>query len=351
MKKTPALLALISLAVPLTAKADKFILKDGTSLEATITSETPDAYVLEVQVTKSIRDERKVAKADVVKVERDQPDLKAYEAIAKMVPTPDLLTDQEYGVRINAVQKFLKDFPTGAKAKDAKAMLATLKSESGQVASGGVKFNGVIISPADYQLNVYDLDAHVEEARIRNLVTRGESLAALRAFSGFCVNFQSTSSFGSLLPLMMQVIKNHVAEAKESLLSFDARIKKRAVGLEQMSSEDRRSTDSAIKEEDAANEARFKAEKDAKVEWVTISPYNKSTLDETVRFGDAEISRLSNIKITVGQDGGKAWREAWTIIKNGGSSTAISTAVTAARSAGVSPKYLAMLDEAAKAKK
>lgn len=351
MKKTPALLALISLACPMTVKADKFILKDGTTLDATITSETPDSYLLEVQVTKSIRDERKVAKADVVKVERDQPDLKAFEAIVKLVPTPDLLTDEEYGVRINAVQKFLKDFPTGSKTKEAKAMLATLKTESGQVAAGGVKLNGAMISPADYQLNAYDLDARVEEARIRNLVTRGESLAALRAFSDFCRNFQSTSSYDSLSPLMIQVIKNHVAEAKDLLLSLDTRLKKRAAGLEQMSSEDRKITDNAIKEEDVAIEARLKAEKDAKINWVTVGPYSKATLEETVRYGDAEIIRLSNIKVAVGQDGGRAWREASAVIRGGGSSNAISTAISTARNVGVSPKYMAMLEEAAKGKK
>ena len=351
MKKTPAFLALISLAIPMTARADTFVLKDGSTLDATITSETPEAYLLEVQVSKSIRDERKIAKAEVVKVVREQPDMKAFEAIAKLVPTPDLLTDEEYGARINAVQKFLKDFPTASMSKEAKAMLSTLKTESGQVASGGIKVNGAIVSPADYQLNAYDLDARVEEARIRGLVTRGESLTALRAYSDFCRNFQSTSSFGSLNPLMLQVMKNHVAEAKEALLSLDARLKKRAVGLEQMSSEDRRISDSAIKEEDAANEARFKAEKDGKLDWVTTSPYNKSSLEETVRFGDAEVTRLSNIKQTVGQDGGRAWREAWAVIRNGGSSAAISAAISNARNVGVSAKYMAMLDDAAKGKK
>ena len=351
MKPTSALIALISLSVPLTAKADKFTLKDGSTLEATVTSETPDTYVLEVQVTKSIRDERKVAKADVAKVERDQPDLKAFEAIAKLVPTPDLLSDEEYGVRIHAVEKFLKDFPTGSKAKDAKAMLSTLKTESGQVASGGIKLNGAIVSPEDYQRNAYDLDARVEEARIRNLVNRGETLGALRAYSEFCRNFQSTISFGSLTPMMMQVIKNYVAEAKEALLTLDDRLKKRAVGLDQMSSEDRRITDNAIKEEDADVEAKLKSEKDGRVSWVTMSPYNKASLEETIRFGDAEINRLGSIKTIVGQDGGKAWRDAWTVIHNGGSTTAISSALTAARTAGVSPKYLARLDEAAKVKK
>ncbi|MES2659335.1 MAG: PTPDL family protein [Verrucomicrobiota bacterium] len=350
MKSNSAILVLISLAATLPARADKFTLKDGSVLEATIASETADSYVLEVQVTKSIRDERTIAKADVAKVEREQPDLKAYEAIAKLVPTPDLLSDEEYGTRINAVQKFLKDHPASPHAKDAKAMLATLKTESAQVASGGIKL-GAMISPAEYKLNAYDLDARVQEAKIRNLVTQDEPLAALRAYSDFSRDFTGTNSFAALAPLMQQVMKNQVAEAEESLLTLDARLKKRAAGLGQMSSEDRRITENAIKEEDASIEARYKSEKAANLGWVTPSPYNKASLEETVRFGEAEITRLAAIKLTLGQDAGKAWREAWAVIHNSKNAAAVTTAITAARTLGVSAKYLAMLEEAAKVNK
>lgn len=350
MTKNSTLLTLVSLALALPSAADTFTLKDGSTLEAVIVSEAGDSYVLEVQVTKSIKDERKIAKADVVKIDRAQPDLKAWEAIAKLVPTPDLLTDSEYGVRILAVDKFIKDYPASTKIKEAKAMLATLKSESTAVASGGIKVKGALISPADYQLNTYDLDARVQEAKIRTLVNQGQMLTALREFTSFSANFQSTTSFGALVPLMVQVIKSHVEEAEQLLTTFDARSKKRMSGLEQMTAEDRKISENAIKEEDAAFEVRFKAEKDAR-NWVTPSPFNKASLEDTIQFGKAEITRISAVKTTLGNDGGKAWRDARAIIQNGGSAAAISSAIAAAKTAGVSPKYIAMLEEAGKIKK
>lgn len=351
MIKNAPLLALASLAISLPAMADTFTLKDGTTLEAAIISETVDSYKLEVQITKSIKDERTIPKADVVKITRLQPDAKAWEAIAKLIPTPDLLTDEEYGARIIAVEKFLKDHPTSDKATEAKAMLATLKAESTIIASGGVKVKGVIVSPNDYPHNAYDLDARVKEAKIRALVNQGQPLTALREFTVFSADFQNTTSFAALAPLMVQVIKAHMAESEQLLLTLDARSKKRIAGLAQMSPDDRKISENAIKEEDAAIEARLKAEKTGLKNWVTPSPYNKGSLEETVSFGKAELTRIAAVKTALGQDAGKAWRDAWAVIRHGGAPAAIATAVTAARTAGVSPKYLAMLEEASKGKK
>ena len=50
------------------AFADTFVLKDGTTIEGTVIRQDDDAnYVIEVQVTSTIKDERVIPKADVVR--------------------------------------------------------------------------------------------------------------------------------------------------------------------------------------------------------------------------------------------------------------------------------------------
>jgi hypothetical protein len=348
MKKKSFLLPILVLSLVLPAAADTFKLKDGTSLEGTIISEEGDSYLIEVQVTKTIKDERKVLKEDVAKVTRESPEDKAFVEIEKLVPTPDLMTDEEYGERITAVSKFLKDFPSSDNAKKANEMLATLKEESTQVASGGIKVNGALVTPAEYKVNAYDLDAKVKEAQIRRYLAAYQYLTALRLFSDFTADYQGTTAFTALAPVILQVMKGQVAEAKQLLATFDARVNKRNLGLERMSADDRRGTENAIAEEDAAIEARLKAEKDNRIAWVSPHPFSKTALEEVVRSGEAEIARLGTVKPALGMDGGKAWREAYAMIRGGGGSTAVSTAIAAARTAGVSAKYMAILEEAAK---
>lgn len=351
MKTLPFAASAIFLACALPSPADTFTLKDGTTLEGSILKENPDSYTVEVKVTKSIKDERVIAKSDIVKIEREQVDLTAFQDIAQLKEIPDLLTSEEYAARIRAVEKFLKDHRGSAKTKEARDILAKLKAEANEILAGGLKINGKIISPTAYRANAYDIDARVQEAKIRALIKESRYLAALRTFSDFSRDFRNTSAHAELVPLVTQVINSYLAGIGESLASYDARVKERELGLQRMAAADRSATESAIREENAELEARLKAEQDAKIGWVTTHPFLKSSLDETMTFGKQELARLDALKNAPAVDGGKAYRDALGLIQGKGDANAINTAITAAKTAMVAPKYIEMLEAAAKAGK
>ncbi len=348
MKPNPFLPALVLSLLALPASADTFTLKDGSTLEGVIVKEEGDSYVLEVQVTKSIKDERTIAKSEVVKIGRELPDLKAFEVIAKLSPAPDLMTEDDYVASIAAVQKFLKEHRASAKTKDAKAILETLKSEANEVSNGGIKLNGKMVSPEEYKANAYELDARVQEAKIRQLIEQAQFLPALLVFADFDRDFRSTLAYGALAPLVRQVIQSYTAEARQSLSTLDARLKVRAVGFERMDPEARKDTERAVEEQTNAIEARYKAEKDGKQAWVTTSPFHKASFEDTVRFGDLEIARLAAVKTELGVDGGRAYRELWIAVHRGGNAASVTSALAAAKTANVPVRYLAPLEAAAK---
>lgn len=347
--KTHPIASLWILALTLPTLADTFIMKDGTTLEGKVLREEGTDYVVEVNVTKSIKDERKIAKADVARIEREQLDLTAFLEIAKLVPAPDLLTADEYGQRIRTIEKFLTEHRGSSKSREAKAMIATLKGEANEVLAGGIKMNGKIVPPAEYRANAYDIDARVQEAKIRSLVKESRYLLALRVFNDFSRDFRNTSAHADVLPLINQVINSYLAEVSESLSTYDARVKEREVGLQRMSSSDRSATENAIREEAAELEARLKAENDAKVGWVTTHPFLKPSLEETLTFGKQELARLAPMASAPTVDGGKAYRDALTTIQGKGDTAAVTTAITAAKTAMVAPKYIAILEASAKA--
>src|SRR5690606_27091287 len=151
----------IAIAGP--AIADTFVLKDGTRLEGKILSETQDTYLLEIQVTKSIKDEKTVPKADVKEIVREKVDETAFEKLKGLVPTPDLLTSDDYDARILQITTFLQAHQKSAKVCDANATLAILKTEGVAVQSGGLKLGGKIIPAEEYKANAYEIDAKVQE--------------------------------------------------------------------------------------------------------------------------------------------------------------------------------------------
>ena len=106
--KPTRLLRLLPLMAIASAAADTFELKDGTKLEGTILREEGDHYIVQVQVTKSIKDERRIPKSDVVAQVAEKKDETAFASIAKLAPAPDLLGEEGYATRIREIASFLK---------------------------------------------------------------------------------------------------------------------------------------------------------------------------------------------------------------------------------------------------
>jgi hypothetical protein len=335
------------IALPFQAGADTFILNDGSKIEGSILSENETSYVLEVRITKSIKDERVVAKSDVAKIQREKPDLIAFEPIAALIPIPDSLTAEQYAGRIRMIEKFLSEHRGSSKTKEARKILATHKAEANEILAGAIKLNGKIVPPAEYRANAYEIDARIEETKIRELIKNARYLEALRTFSEFDRDFRNTEARSAVLPLINQVMNTHLTEVGQLLATYDARAKERASGLERMSPADRRSTEIAIAEEKTALESRLKAEKDAKIGWVTPHPFYKPSLDDTVNFGKQEIGRLSISTSAPVVDGGKTFRDALQKIQSGADKAAATAAISAAKSAMVAPKYIAILEAAA----
>lgn len=333
-------------ALALSAEADTFVLKDGTRIEGSIIREDATSYLIEVRVSKSIKDERIFDKDDIVKVEPEKKDLTAFDPISHYIPVPDALTAGEYAARIAAVEKFLKDHPDSSKASQAKAILFTLKKEANEILAGGIKTNGKISTAAEYRANMLDIDSAIREAQIRALLNGGHHLEGLRAFVVFDRDFSNTKARAALLPVIIQTINGYLAETEQSLAGYDARAKEREVGLQRMQPDDRRKTQEALVEEAAALEKQLKAEKDAKVGWVTPHPSCRLTLEETMTFGKQEITRLTAPAKPQAVDAGAAFRDALRKIQNSTDAAVKTAALAEAKAAMVSGKYLSILEAA-----
>ncbi len=325
------------------ANAGTIHMKDGTTLEGSVLREDGDNYVLLVNVTKNIKDEKIVAKKDVKRIEADKPDLLAFAGIEKLVPVPDLAKEEEYERRIKLVEAFVKEHRGSSKTRVAREMLETLKSEANQIGGGGIKVRGKIIMPDEYRANAYELDAVVQENAIRALVAQGRLLDALRRFMVFDRDFRNTAPFRAILPLIRQVVISHSAEAEQSLSTLEKRVEERTAGLSRMQPADRTTAERAIAEEDAAIEMNFKAEKDSKVGWVTPHPFSKSALTETSRYSKQELSRIAKLSSAPFVDAGKAYREAYQAILSASDQAAVRQVMQEVRSARLPAKYMEIL--------
>lgn len=348
----PVTLVSVLLGV-LPGSADTITLKDGKILEGKIVRTEADAFVIEYNVTKSgsIKDTKRVLKSDVDKIVEVRQDEIAFAELAKMVPTPDLLTAEDYASRIQQVRTFLAKYPTGTKIKEANALLAKLSEEAKAVEGGGRKIGGLMVSGADYRANAYDMDAQMLEAKIRQAEKAGRTIEALRAFALLDTEFQASVSYRAALPSVQKMLQALRGQVANSLATFEDRMAKRATDLAGMGDADRANVQQALDAEAAELESRYQAEKAAGQQWVTPSANHRQSLEDCASLIDSEISRLSTPEAAAkpAADPGKAFRTAMKSIRAGDKTEDVEKAIADAQGAGLPEKYVGMLEEAAKA--
>ena len=338
---------LIASSICNAANQSTFELKDGTKLEGLILREDEDSYVVEIQVTRTIKDERVILKDEVLKIRKIMPDVLAFEEIATLVPAPDMLTADEYTARIRKVEKFLKDYPASSHAEKAREILDELRKEANEIIAGGIKLSGNIIPAADYRANRLEIDARIQEAHIRSLINEGNFLAGLRTFTTFEQDFRGTQPYHALKPLIIQAINSYLATIGQQAATYDTRIQQREAALQRMELSARRVIENAIAGENAAMEARYQAERAARIGWVTADSYFKPALDDTLNFGRQELARLNATGREPYVDTGALFRDALRKVRATSDANEISAAITEARSSKMPEKYLSILEAAA----
>ncbi|MEM9236197.1 MAG: PTPDL family protein, partial [Verrucomicrobiota bacterium] len=222
----PAIVTLVA-ALTCASFADTIRLRNGTEYEGEVLAEKDDHYVVRIQVTKSIRDERKIPKTEVLEIIAEKKDAADFEAIKDLVPTPDLLSLEDYEKRTSAVEKFLATHSKSRLAKQASEILKTLDKEREAVAAGGIKFESKIIQSGDRQSRAYPLDAQIAAAEVKRLSEARDFTGALRAWTKLEKDFGSSSAYKDLVPFAHKLFTSQKAALDKSIASFEERLNKR----------------------------------------------------------------------------------------------------------------------------
>lgn len=341
----------ICFAVACRLNADVFVMKSGAQIEGLLLGEDAAGYRVEVRVSAGIKDERVLAKEDVLEVRHSEAVNDGLARILKFVPTPDLLSERDYDRRIREVEQYLNALPTDAGSDQAREVLAALKLEANEVLAGAVKMNGKMVSADDFHRDAYDMDARVAGIRIRRLVDAGEYIRALRTFEMHERDFANSEAYRALIPLMRKVVNARALELDEMLATLDRRLKERETGLQRMSALARRDAQSAIAGEAAELAALGKAEVDAKLGWITVDPYSKVSIEQGLAFARRQEERFAASRTQNSAEGGRIYRDALRVVRSADiKSPLVAAAIQAAKEAKLPERYIAVLQAEANAK-
>ncbi|GAA5494609.1 hypothetical protein SAMN02745181_3112 [Rubritalea squalenifaciens DSM 18772] len=314
MKKSITTLAVLaSTSLISSMHADVFVLKDGTKLEADIISEKSDSYVLSVEVVKGIRDERTVKKSDISDIIQSDPSIQDFEELKKLTPTPDLVEADDYQrVLDNIVNPFIEKYPKSKLLPKAQEIKAELETEMKAIAEGGIKMNGKIISPAERQMDLYNIDASIKYEQMNRLAKSRAFSSAMREFETLEKQYRHTKAFEKALDLAASMLPAYKAQLEQMISNADDAVKQRDIALERMDHSDRLRTERMFAAEEDKYQKAMAEAKASETRWIPVNRYHKKEMESARRVLVREIGRISELRSEETKDAGAAFHAVMT---------------------------------------
>lgn len=286
------LIPLICLPLTGVQAADWIELKDGTRVEGSILSVSPQEIVMEVQTTPTIRSEKSFPRADVTKFQRaSQDDIAFAEVAAVKVPaTAD--SPAVYEALLEAkVRPFMQQFAYSKHMPEARKLAAQLEAEKARVEKGELKIEGEWIAASG--AGAGDLQGRVLLARMKSAP---DPASALILFDAIEKKHPGSSSFPEAVRLARQKIEELRSAILKTRTDSERRAREQDEGLK-LASEDRRIViQQGIDQDRAALKAQYDRAKQSGAKWLPLLPDAKA-LDELTQTANAETPRLAAINV------------------------------------------------------
>ena len=298
--------------------ADTIVLKSGTKYKGKVISEDTESYLVEIHYSKTIKDERRIPKADVKEIIKDAKDAAAIEKVRTTVPVPSLLPARAYDTRIVLANDFLAKFPGSKHTKEVQKILATLKKEQTVIKNGGLKIEGQLITASDVEANAYDIHARILLIEMKQLAAQGRNLPAMRKWETLKIEYPHAQAYANSITLANRTVNAYRTELTQLLNTLETRKTKRKSTLESLNQGDRQRTLDLLQKKSSKHEALVqKEERELRLRWLTTDPFHKKSLEYNKRSCEATTNILRNFKPSGFRPAGPDYRAAWSSLANG----------------------------------
>lgn len=282
-------------------KADILIMKDGSKVEGTILSETPDAVFMRYRVTPKIFDEKNYPKADIQQVIKQTPQEVELIELKKLLPTPDLLKADQYEQIIqNRIRPFVNKYPGTPEAKEADAMIAELQKEKGRVSEGEVKLEGKWLTAKEAKAEKLNIEAFAHLRAMREAAATQDWNGVLRAFDKFSSpkpGYIASTYYPNAVKEAMAALDAWGKVVSKMTLEQPFHAKQREDNLAKMVEPELSRTKAGIEQEYNTWKAKMEAERKAGIRWYAPYKYDLNNIQELQRMIVSERTRLGTIDL------------------------------------------------------
>ncbi len=303
------------------AHADTIVLKTGKTHEGRVISEDATSYLFEINVTSSIKDERRIPKDHVKEIIKESIESKDFKRISALVPMRDLQPAAAYTKRIEIAKSFITKFPKSKHGAAAKKILSTLEKEHQTISDGGIKLDGQLISHSDIEANAYDIHASLLLRDMERLSAARRYHEALRKWETLDSDYRNSTSFRNGIPTAKRIIQTYQISLKLLLDTLDTRIAARKSAIDSMNANDRERTEIVLAEQQKRHAILVEKEKtNLRLKWLTVDPYDKASIDHNYRQTATTLKSITSLSNTNAKElklAGPTYRDAWAALAKG----------------------------------
>lgn len=270
-------IALASLCV--SGFADTVTLKSGEKLEGKITGETATEISMDVKISAGITDSRTIPKAEVAKVEKEQPDVIAWQALKNLKPGANSLpTAASYEPFIRSLRGFATQFPNSAHTADAQKAATAFEEEKKRVEAGEVKLSGNWITKEEAVKDRYQINAAIAFNYMKDQSTRGDLPGALNTFTVIESQYPGSRIFPDAVELARRILPTLKAETDRRLPALQNEAAEREKGMALASDTQRAELVAALQREQASAEAALAAAEKQNLKWPPLIVRSEKSL-------------------------------------------------------------------------
>lgn len=327
-----------------TSWADTITLKSGKVLTGKVLEERASEYLLEVNITASIKDQKVIAKSDVLSIEQEAADKKPFEALKGILPTGDQLSEGDYNLIIEGKLKpFIQSYPKSDHLPEVQKTLATLEAEKKRIIVGDIKLSGEWISAEEWNANAYDLDALLIFNEMKKAVNKNSYRAALVKYDELIRNFpdsgpsnEAQELTATFLPRFQRIVAAKASSAKEKAAA-------RERSANSLGARDRSRVLAARDAEKIRYEAMIEKARSEKVRWLPVNDYdekNLKSLERTIRSEIRSLGRDARDRVNLGE----LYRELWAHAGKGDTAN-LKRDLSKFKSSKIDPKYHTLISD------
>ncbi|MCP5560053.1 MAG: hypothetical protein H7A55_20065 [Verrucomicrobiaceae bacterium] len=304
--RTCLLLAALLLATSF-LHADILVLKNGQRLEGKVLSETPEAVYYEYNITEKIKDQKNFPRTDIEQLIRQRPEELEIVEVRKKLPTPDMMTADEYERLIqDHLRPFANKYKGTPEAAEVEKMITEVTAEKEKVVSGQLKVDGKWLDADAVKRDAYNIDAKKLRNEFSELAESNKMedwVAALRIYTrmGDVQNgFPASLEYPKMLEDVQPLLKKFGDQVNKMIQEQPILAKAREDNLSKLIEPDLSRTTAAIKAEDDRWRNNYEAEKRARITWLipykmdlrSLQDAQKQIVNEITKINTTDMPRL-----------------------------------------------------------